>query len=188
MCDDNTFAVRRAAVAASERLDLPMPDMLARWHEMNADRPGETDEEVTHCVDVEIAIENAMIERSAEDIPAILAKAKLMIALICSEDLGRQVDAYPENAPAELPLPRSHLMAASLVADMEAYFGPAAALPIGTADVTSGRGGTPCLLFPGAPRLGRQWTIGIWSGSDWCDLMGALCQPQYWAPLPATPA
>ena len=122
MCDDDTFAARRAAVAASERLESPMPDLLARWHEMNADRPGQTDEDVTHRVDIEIAIEDAMIERVAEDIPAILAKAKLMIALICSEDIGRQC-AYPEDAPAGLPLPRSHLMAASLVADMEEYFG-----------------------------------------------------------------
>ena len=120
--DDNTFAARAAAVAASEPLDLPMPDLLARWHEMNADQPGQTDEDVTHRVDVEIAIEDATIERVAEDIPAILAKAKLMIALICSEDIGRQC-AYPEDAPVGVPLPRSRLMAASLVADMEAYFG-----------------------------------------------------------------
>ncbi len=63
----------------------------------------------------------------------------------------------------------------------------APALPIETAPAQPDVESCLCLLFPGPPRYPPEWTIGLWSGTGWCDRLASQCFPTHWAPLPPLP-
>jgi hypothetical protein len=46
----------------------------------------------------------------------------------------------------------------------------------------------PCLIWPGPARYPPEWVKGRWTGEEWADEDGWLCNPVLWYPLPALPA
>lgn len=67
----------------------------------------------------------------------------------------------------------------------ERYRAAPPSYPIATAPIKPGVEFGPCLIYPCPADFPPAWAIAEWSGTEWLDFCGAVCEATHWAPLPA---